>query len=146
VTAIDVSPAALAVARENAARHGVGDRVRFLAGDLFAPLATDERFDIIVSNPPYVSDGELETLAPDIQRHEPRVALSGGPSGLAVIERLIAGAPGHLAPGGLLLLEISPEQAEGVIGLLAAQNRFEPARAIKDAAGGLRVIAARLSP
>src|SRR5262249_39607684 len=107
VSAIDLSPDALAVARRNAERHRVGDRIRFLEGDLFAPLdAGGERFDFILSNPPYVTTGELATLAPEVRDHDPRLALDGGPDGFAVIERLIAGAADRLADGGWLLFEI----------------------------------------
>src|SRR5262245_36534608 len=91
VTATDVSPEALAVAARNAGRHGVADRVRFLAGDLFAALPDGERFDFVLSNPPYVAAEEMAGLPPHVRDHEPRLALDGGPGGLAVIERALAG-------------------------------------------------------
>ena len=81
VTAIDIHPRALEVARENAGRHGVAERIRFLEGDLFAPLPSGEQFDIIVSNPPYVADGEMETLPADIRLHEPAIGTAGRPEG-----------------------------------------------------------------
>jgi len=110
VTATDVSEAALEVAAQNAARHGVADRIRFLPGDLFAPLAEGERFDLILSNPPYVPDGQATAVA----AHEPHLALYAGASGLDVIERMLAAAPGHLSDGGTLLVEIGEDQEAAV--------------------------------
>ncbi len=143
VTATDLHPRALEVARENAAHHGVAERIRFLQGDLFAPLTPAEQFEIIASNPPYVADHEMETLPADVRLHEPAHALRAGPQGLDVITRLIAAAPAHLADGGTLLFEISPEQAPPVRSLLENSGAFEPSRAIKDPFGKDRVIAAR---
>jgi release factor glutamine methyltransferase len=110
VTATDVSGAALEVAAKNAARHGVADRIRFLEGDLFSPLEPTERFDLVVSNPPYVAEGEAAAVA----AHEPHLALYGGKRGLEIIERLLAAAPAHLAEGGTLLVEIGEDQEAGV--------------------------------
>lgn len=143
VTAIDVSPAALEVARDNAARHGLSERIRFLEGSLLAPLPPGEQFDVIASNPPYVADGEMETLPPDVRLHEPHLALRAGPRGLDVIERLICGAPVNLAAGGILLFEIAPEQAQAAGAILEETGAFDPPRVIKDAFGKQRVIAAR---
>ncbi|WP_153111342.1 peptide chain release factor N(5)-glutamine methyltransferase [Propionivibrio limicola] len=121
VTAVDISPASLAVARANAARHGVD--VRFLEGDWYAPLG-DERFDLIVSNPPYVVDGD-----PHLQLNglpfEPQHALTDGVAGgdgLACIRILIDGAPAHLRPGGWLLIEHGYDQAVKVRELLRARG------------------------
>jgi len=146
VTATDLHQRALDVARENAVRHGVAERIRFLEGDLFAPLPFDEQFEIIASNPPYVADGEMETLPADVRLHEPAHALRAGPQGLDVISRMIAAAPAHLAPGGTLLLEIAPEQAAGVRAMLEQSGAFDPPRTIKDSFGQDRVIAARGAP
>lgn len=142
VTAIEISPPALALARENAARHAVADRIRFLEGDLLAPLPRGEQFDLIVSNPPYVADEEMATLPSDVRLHEPHLALKAGPQGLDLIARLILGAGSHLAAGGTLLLEIAPEQADAVRALVLQSGAFEPARTIKDAFGKDRVVAA----
>lgn len=114
VTAIDISAETLAVARRNAAKHRVADRIRFLEGDLFGPLAPAEKFDVIMSNPPYVALADWEGLPSHIREHEPRVALEAGPDGFAVLDRLIPGAVDHLAPAGHLLLEIGATQEEGV--------------------------------
>jgi release factor glutamine methyltransferase len=143
VTAIDISLRALDVARDNASRHAVAERIRFLEGDLFAPLSREDQFDLVVSNPPYVADGEMETLPADIRLHEPPLALRAGPQGLDVITRLIAGAPAYLAPGGLLLIEMSPEQSPAVTALINARGKFEPPRTIKDSGGSERVVMAR---
>ena len=110
VVATDVSDAALAIARRNVARHGVADRVRFVRGDLLDAVGTG--FDVIVSNPPYVPSGV--ELSPDIVRYEPAVALYGGEDGLALLERLIASARNHLAPGGLFVVEFGFGQDERI--------------------------------
>ena len=143
ITAIDVSPAALVVARQNAADHGVTERIQFLEGDLFPALAAEDSFDVIASNPPYVGSGELETLAPDVRKHEPALALSAGPDGLAVISRLIAESPAYLAPGGHLLLEISPEQEPEVRSRMEGSNAYKFVRSAKDMSGSVRVMKAR---
>jgi release factor glutamine methyltransferase len=115
VVAIDSSPAALAVARENALRHGVSERMQFLLGDLLEPLLESrDRIDAVVSNPPYVSDAELTTLEPEVAEHEPRIALAGGADGLAVIGRLLDQTKSVIAPGGFLFMEIGKGQAEQV--------------------------------
>lgn len=142
VTAIDQSESALAIARQNAETHAVSSRIRFLHGDLFAPLAADVQFDLIASNPPYIASAEIETLSADVRLHEPRSALDGGPDGLDVIRRLIAGAPQHLGPLGKLLVEISGEQAEAVTQLLAANGSYDEIAVLKDLAKQPRVVRA----
>lgn len=114
VTAVDVSADALCVARENAQR--LGARVRFLHSDLFTAL-TDERFDLIVSNPPYIESGEMETLQREV-RCEPRLALDGGADGLSFYRRLCREAPMHLSCGGAVLFEVGYDQAAAVSSLL----------------------------
>ena len=143
VTAIDVSEAALGLARSNAERHGILDRLRFLAGDLFAPLAPQEMFHVIASNPPYVREDEWDTLPKDIRSFEPRGALLCGPDGLEVVRRLVAGAPARLAEGGHLLVEISPEQADDVCDLFRAEQQYAEITVLKDLAGRSRVVHGR---
>jgi release factor glutamine methyltransferase len=143
VAAIDISPEALAVARENALAHGVIDRIEFLQGDLFAAVPPDAKFDFIVSNPPYISTAEMAELKPDVREFEPRLALEAGPRGTEVIERLIPQAAERLAAGGWLLMEISPMIDAAVRKLLAADSRFEPQPTLKDLAGLPRVAQAR---
>jgi release factor glutamine methyltransferase len=146
ITAVDISEAALGIARENAERHGVSDRIRFVEGNLLEPLAGQPPLDAIVSNPPYVADGELPTLQPDVRLHEPNQALSAGEDGLKVIRRLISGAHAILAGGGVLLLEISPEQSDAVVSLLKHAGQYTEVRVVKDAAGDARVVHARTFP
>ncbi len=142
VTAVDISPDALEVARRNAARHNVADRLTFLGGDLFGPLPAGGTFDVVVSNPPYVTPAELEGLDPCVRDHEPRLALDGGPDGLAFYRRIAAGVGPFLKPGGSVLVEIGNTQADAVRSLFAAQG-YEAGPAIKDMAGQPRVVVAR---
>jgi release factor glutamine methyltransferase len=124
VVATEVSPEAAAVARRNAERNGLAERVEIRVGDLFAPVA-GERFDLIAANPPYIATAVLATLAAEV-RKEPPLALDGGPDGLAFYDRICAAAPAHLAPGGAIVLEHGYDQADAV-------------RARLEAAGFLRV-------
>lgn len=111
--AIDASAEALALARRNARRHNVADRVTFLRGDLLRPLGRP--VDLIVSNPPYVSRSELQAVAPEVGQYEPRLALDGGEDGLALIRPLLRQAKEKLKPGGALLVEIGSTQGPAVV-------------------------------
>jgi release factor glutamine methyltransferase len=113
---VDVSPDALEIARTNAARHNVADRVDFRLGDVYKPV--DGVFPLIVSNPPYIPMTDRGSLAADVVDFEPETALFGGPDGLDVVRRIIAGAGSRLSPGGHLLMEIGAGQAAAVRGLL----------------------------
>jgi len=115
IIASDISPAALALAQGNAERLGLASPVRFLCGDLLAPL--EQPVDIVVANLPYVRSAEWESLPVEIRCHEPREALDGGPDGLRVIERLLRQAPAYLCPGAALLLEIGYDQGPAVVAL-----------------------------
>jgi release factor glutamine methyltransferase len=139
VVATDLSPEALAVARENAA--ALGATVELLEGDLFAPLPADRRFDLVVSNPPYVPTGELAGLSREVRR-EPRLALDGGADGLLLLRRIVAEAPRWLAPGGTLLLEMHESHAEPLV-RLCREAGFVTAEARKDLAGLWRWVVAR---
>lgn len=135
VTATDISPDALQVARENADALQLMDRVQLLEGDLFAPLdvapSTGEGpYDVVVSNPPYIATEELATLQREVQR-EPRRALDGGSNGLVLVERIIQGAQAFLKPGGLLALEIGETQGAAVLALLNAAG-YGQARVERD--------------
>jgi release factor glutamine methyltransferase len=139
VTAVDVSPDALTVARENAAR--LGARVQFVESDWFA--AVEGEFDLIVGNPPYVAAGDPHLEEGDL-RFEPMVALACGADGLDAIRRIVAEAPRHLRPGGWLVLEHGYDQAEAVRELLA-QGGFGDIEQHRDLAGTVRVSGAMLT-
>jgi release factor glutamine methyltransferase len=143
VTAIDVSPDALEVAKRNAAKAGVADRVTFLQGDLFAPLPAGATFDLIASNPPYIAAAEFAGLQAEVRDHEPRAALDGGADGLAFYRRIAAAVGPFLKPGGKLLLEIGSTQDEAVRGLLAGQPDLEVGPTLKDDAKHPRVVTAK---
>lgn len=145
VTASDVSPAALAVARGNAEALGLGERVRFVEGAGFAPvadaLAAGARFDAVVSNPPYVARRDAETLPPEL-KHEPELALFAGEDGTDVLRALAAEVAGALAPGGFAAFELDPRQAERVAAWLV-EGGLAGATVHRDAAGRVRVVSAR---
>ncbi|MBF0171634.1 MAG: peptide chain release factor N(5)-glutamine methyltransferase [Nitrospinae bacterium] len=140
IVAVDLSPAALAVAQANARRHGVDRRIAFVQGDLVAPL--DGTFDLIVSNPPYVAD-DAPTVAEGVRRHEPALALFAGADGLDLIRRLVTDAPPRLAPGGWLLMEIGDAQGEAVRGIIDDAGSYESAVITHDLAGLARIAQAR---
>ena len=119
ITACDISPDALALAAENAARHGLSERVVFLESDLLA--AIEGPLDLIVANLPYIPSPEIPKLSREVQ-HDPALALDGGADGLDLIRRLAAAAPRLLAPGGMLALEIGHAQAPAVCAVLASEN------------------------
>lgn len=112
VFAVDLSGEALQTARRNAKRHGVSERITFVQGDLLEPILTP--VDIIISNPPYVSQPELAVAQPEVSRYEPRLALDGGPNGVEIIQRLLLQAVSKLKPGGSLLIEIGSGQGNVV--------------------------------
>ena len=143
VTAIDISPAALEVARRNLLAHGVADRVDCLPGDLLEALADHPQFDFVVSNPPYVSEQELQQTPREVREYEPHTALVAGPNGDEVIVRLIPQAAARLVPGGAFVCEISPMLESRVQTLLANEPRFEGTAIHKDLAGLPRVVSAR---
>jgi release factor glutamine methyltransferase len=143
VTAVDLSPEALAVAGANAARHGLGERIRFLEGDLFAPLAAGERFDFILSNPPYIPQGEIAGLPAGVRDYEPHLALAGGEDGYAVFDQLVRQAPTYLQAGGYLIVEIGAPQEEQARRRIQEQGGYELARTILDGSGHPRVLRAR---
>jgi release factor glutamine methyltransferase len=139
VIACDVSPDALALARENADR--LGARLELLQGDLFAPLPEDLRFHVIAANPPYVPSSELPKLARELHR-EPALALDGGEDGLDVTRRLVAGAPARLRPGGALAVEMH-ESHERAVPSLCLEAGFATAEVRHDLAGLPRLVVAR---
>lgn len=117
--AIDISEAALSVARRNAARHSVGNRIEFVVSDCFAKLDPDQpRFDLIVSNPPYVTQGAMEGLQREVRDFEPRLALEAGADGLSMVRRLLTEALGFLKTGGYLVFEIGFDQSDAVASMI----------------------------
>jgi release factor glutamine methyltransferase len=143
VTATDQSPEALQVAKANAARHEVLDRLRFLQGDLFEPVPASETFDFVVSNPPYIAQEDVKNLPPGVRDFEPRLALDGGPGGFAVFERLIDQARARLRPGGYLLVEIGAPQEKRARAMIGNYTEYDLAPTIHDYSGHPRVLKAR---
>jgi release factor glutamine methyltransferase len=139
VAAVDLSPDALALAQENAGRHGVGERIEFSESDLLTNVSGP--FDAIVANLPYIASEELAGLSREV-RHDPAMALDGGGDGLALVGRLVQDAPGMLCPGGLLALEIGHDQAVRVESLLSANN-YRDIKRIRDYQGIERIVIAR---
>ena len=135
----DLSERALAMAKKNAERLGLTDRVDLRCGDLFAPIGENERFDIIVSNPPYIKTETIEHLAPEVRDHEPMMALDGGEDGLSFYRRIIPEAVRHLVTGGYLFLEIGYDQAEAVAALMRDAGYYA-VRTIKDYGGNDRIV------
>jgi release factor glutamine methyltransferase len=117
VIATDISEAALAVARRNAARNGVAARIEFRGGNMLDPVT--ETADLIVSNPPYVASGDEAGLMPEVREHEPHVALFGGADGLFMFERLFPSAATRLTPGGRLVVEVGYDQDDRVAAIAA---------------------------
>ena len=143
VVAVDCSAAAIAMAEKNASRHNVQDRIDFRLGSTFAPLESEERFDVIVSNPPYIGTDEIPELMPDVRLHEPHLALDGGADGLDIIRDIVAGLQQHLHGGGLFLMEIAPEQENAVRDLCTSIPVVESVTGHRDLSGSTRVMAVR---
>lgn len=142
VTAVDLSAEELAVARANAVAHGLEGRIRFVESDLLAGLPAGAGFDVVVSNPPYVAEGDAAELHPQVRDHEPARALFAGSDGLAIYERLIPEVAGHLVAGGLLALEIGYGQRGALAALLEGWRGVE---FLEDLQGIPRVALARRS-
>jgi release factor glutamine methyltransferase len=146
IVAVDISRAALEVARRNAARHRVEGRVHFLLADVYKPVDSDEalgQFDVIAANPPYVDSAGVANLEPEIRSHEPRVALTDEGDGLELYRRIAAGASAHLNRGGTALVEIGAGQTS-VIEHIFTRAGLEVMSVIADFAGVPRVLKARL--
>jgi len=142
VTAVDIDEAAVRLTLANAARAGVSESVEALCGDLFEPLEEGAAFDLIVSNPPYIPEGMHESLPAEVKDFDPAAALFAGPEGLDVIRRIVAGAPGHLADGGWLVLEVDESHAGRVEEMLAGEG-WTGVEVFQDLAGRPRVVRAR---
>lgn len=147
IWATDLSSRALDIAQANAVRHGVKEKVHFLQGDIFGPVE-DQRafFHMVVSNPPYVRQSELENLPPEIRDWEPRLALDGGLDGLDLYRRIIGEGHLYLADGGFVALEIGADIGEEVSRLFASIDCYSAAAVYQDYAGRDRVVVARKLP
>jgi release factor glutamine methyltransferase len=143
VTATDASAAALQVARENAASLGLTDRVRIEHGDWFAAPGAEQRFEVVVSNPPYIAEGERAGLPEDVREFEPAAALYSGSSGTEALREIIDEAPRHLVACGLLALELAENRAREVLSWLEGAQDWERAELRFDLAGQPRVLEAR---
>lgn len=142
ITATDISEDALAVARRNAQENGVD--VHFFKGDLYDALPEQIRYDMIVSNPPYIPTSVIDTLEPEVRDHEPGIALDGTADGLAFYRRIISDSGNYLKEGGHLLFEIGYDQGTAVSELLR-NNAYEDIHVIKDYSRNDRVVAARFT-
>lgn len=143
VYATDISAASLAIARTNAQRQGVDGRVEFLDGDFLAPLQRlrlERRVSALACNPPYVPDHEVSHLQPEVARHEPRLALAGGPDGCDFHRRLLSEAPAFLEDGGLLILEVGEGQARPMAHLATQLGPYRDVQILEDHAGLPRVL------
>ncbi|MBN1293105.1 MAG: peptide chain release factor N(5)-glutamine methyltransferase [Candidatus Latescibacteria bacterium] len=140
--AIDISGEALNLAKQNACQLGVENRIQFLNGDMLESLDNLGPFDAILSNPPYVRSGEIETLEPEVRSFEPRMALDGGPDGLQFIVPIVQNSHRFLKPGGLLLLECGDYHAESILKKITETGCYSNSEIITDLAGKKRIVKA----
>jgi release factor glutamine methyltransferase len=143
IFAVDFSAAALKLARQNAAKHGVAGRIDLVQSDLFAALGRRRGFNLLVSNPPYVPSAQIAMLEPEVSRWEPRHALDGGADGLDCYRRMAAGACKYMAPNGAVVFEIAAGTAKDVIPLFDSAGGWSDITLYQDYAGRDRVVAAR---
>lgn len=146
IWAIDVSSEALDTARLNSQKHDVSEQIHFSQGDLWEPLGgggSEMAFDMILSNPPYVSSEEYDALSPEIRDYEPRIALDGKEQGMFYIEQIIRGASDYLKEGGWLLIEMAPNQTEKALMMLDDYKAYGEKQRIKDFGHNYRVIMSR---
>ena len=144
----DISEGAIKVAKENAQKHGLAKSMKFEQGDLFKPFNKHfhkQKFDMIISNPPYIKSSVIPTLQKEVCEHEPLSALDGGESGLDFYERIVSGVGSHLKKDGVLLMEIGNDQGEAVSGLLSRNGEFTSIRVLRDLAQRDRIVFAKKS-
>lgn len=144
LVATDLSGEALMVAHENAKRAGVADQIRFVKGDLLAPFHPGETFDLILSNPPYLSESEIGDLSREVREYEPIIALKGGADGLEFYRRLVFQTPFHLKREGWVLLEVGSAQAKIISEMIERGGSFCKPETVRDLAGFERVVKAQL--
>jgi release factor glutamine methyltransferase len=131
VVALDVSSDALEVAKENAATFGLSQRVEFRLSDLFSSIQTDEQFDLILSNPPYIAEPDYAGLPPEVLA-DPKVAMTSGPEGLDIIRMILGEAPKYLKPSGRIMFEIGYDQANRVAALTGDDSRYHSISILRD--------------
>lgn len=139
LTAVEENDIPFRTAAENVAKHALDERFMLLQGDLFKPVPPGAKFDVITSNPPYVTTAEMARLPDDIRKHEPSTALEAGADGLDAIRRIIEDSPAQLKPNGWLLFELSPEQAPASCDLLKARG-FQSVGSENDLSGQPRIV------
>jgi len=142
--ATDLSDGALSIARRNAEKHGLSERIKLMCGDLWEPITNlDVTFDMIISNPPYVASEEYDDLAPEVRDHEPRLALDGHEGGMYFIEKILQEGLDYLSPGGWLIMEMSPDQTGKALLLAEQINGYGEKTRIKDYSHVYRVVIAQ---
>ena len=141
--AVDVSQPALDVAKQNAQLHSVSSQIEFRYSDLFSAIKPEEKFDFILSNPPYIGEEERESLDASVRNFEPATALFSGPKGTDLIEKLLGQAPDRLKPGGWLLFELSPIIHDQVLNILSKNPALTYIKTVKDFAGLNRIVVCR---
>ena len=141
VTAVDISEAALVIARQNAVNNKVSDRIEFIKSDIFECLDS-RRFDVILSNPPYIRSGDIEKLQREVRNFEPHAALDGGPDGLVFYRKVVDESPDHLNAQGLLVFEVGYDQAAEVASLMDCL--YTDIEIFRDLAGIDRVVTGKL--
>lgn len=137
--ALDISPDALAVAKQNAGRMMVTDQIEFRESNLFSALRPEEKFDLILSNPPYIAEHEYATLPPEVLA-DPKISLTSGEEGMDAIKEIVALGPNYLAPGGRIMFEIGYDQADKVAALTNNDDRYTSISILKDLANIDRVV------
>ncbi len=145
IQAVDISPDALQIARWNVEQLGVTEQVELIEGDLLEPLTEEPTLDLIVSNPPYVSEAEYAALDKEVKDFEPKLALVSGPQGTELIEKLAGQAASRLRPGGRLIVELSPMIADACQEIFAQTGCYEDIKFVKDLAGHRRILSCQRS-
>ena len=143
VTAVDCSPDALAVAEKNIARHHLAGRINLVCADLLTSFTMENSFDLIVTNPPYVIADDLAGLEPEVRDWEPELALSGGKTGMDLIDRICQSCVRHLKPGGWLFMEIGADIEEPVLSVFRSAGSYERVKVVRDWSGRPRVLQAK---
>ncbi len=138
---VDLSGEALEIGKQNAERFGLSERISFYEGDLLQPLS-GRKYQAILSNPPYIPEADLKSLAPEVREKEPRMALAGGPDGLDIYRRIVSETPDFLETGGFFAVEVGIHQAESLRELLEKDGRWKDTEILSDLAGIARVVIA----